>query len=117
MTKYNWKDIPYIKYVAKDKNGQIFGYDEEPFIDDEVDEWVTFGNYALLNRTKENDEFDWRNSLEARPSFDMEKDAVTTAIKNILQDQDFDCGDEILCSVIADKCTKEVFRILFNKEA
>lgn len=43
------------------------------------------------------------------------KDAVETAIKNILQSQDFDCGDEILCSVIAEKCAKEVFRILLKE--
>ena len=37
---------------------------------------------------------------------------IEAIIKNVLQDEDTDCGNEILCSVIAERCAKQILKAL-----
>ena len=37
---------------------------------------------------------------------------IEAIIKNVLQDEDTDCGNEILCSIIASRCAKEIMKAL-----
>lgn len=37
---------------------------------------------------------------------------IEAIIKNVLQDEDTDCGNEVLCSIIASRCAKEILKAL-----
>lgn len=40
------------------------------------------------------------------------KNVLEPIIKNVLRDEDTECGNEVLCSVIAERCAKEILKAL-----
>ena len=40
------------------------------------------------------------------------REHIETIIKNVLQDEDTDCGNEVLCSIIASRCAKQILKAL-----
>lgn len=74
LTKYDWSTMsPIINYIARDKSGQIWGYEQEPRrveVDDDgitIFTWIVDGGkieyYGFCATNYE----DWKNSLEQRP--------------------------------------------------
>jgi hypothetical protein len=71
MTKYNWKEVPeYINWIARDKNGNVWGYQTEPRIVPDVAVWSVRGDAEcdiLGCFTSRGILDDWTESLEERP--------------------------------------------------
>ena len=40
------------------------------------------------------------------------REHIEAIIKNVLQDEDTECGHEILCSIIAERCAKQILKAL-----
>ena len=40
------------------------------------------------------------------------REHIEAIIKNVLQDEDTDCGNEVLCSIIASRCAKQILKAL-----
>lgn len=55
--KYN----PRIEYVAMDENGLWYGYDEQPEVDEDFDEW----KFSSWKVSLEQPEIDWKTTLVA----------------------------------------------------
>ena len=49
---------------------------------------------------------------EHNTNIDDTRAHIEAIIKNVLQDEDTDCGNEILCSIIASRCAKEIMKAL-----
>jgi hypothetical protein len=62
MSRYDWSKAPsWVKYIATDKCGDIWGHEKEPFADG--GEWLSAGRYEKLFTNEH-----WLESLEERPS-------------------------------------------------
>ena len=49
---------------------------------------------------------------EHNTNIDDIREHIEAIIKNVLQDENTDCGNEILCSVIAERCAKQILKAL-----
>ena len=106
-TKYDWRNIPdWVQYVAVDKDGEMFGYEKDPQYHLQGIWGKTNGRYCLLKDFTPCE--NWKDSLEERPKTLGTKEEIETIIKFILQDEDTDCGNEVLCSVIASRCAEQI---------
>ena len=47
-----------------------------------------------------------------KPSIDGTRAHIEAIIKNVLQDEETECGNELLCSIIAERCAKEILKAL-----
>lgn len=112
-TKYNWENIPpRINYIAIDQNSQKHGYINKPMTCTKLKCWLppleeesTFLGYEKCD--------DWLDSLEEHPNrLDGIRTQIGSIIKNVLQDEDTRCGNEILCSVIAERCAAKILKAL-----
>ena len=110
-TKYDWRNIPdWISYVAIDSNGDKYGFEIEPEIHSS-DCWNNnVGQYCLLDNMGPYE--NWKDSLEKRPDTLGTKEEIEQIVKFILQDEDTDCGNEVLCSVIASRCAEQIMERL-----
>ena len=118
-TKYDWRNIPdWISYVAIDSNGDKFGYEVKPKVHIS-DRWTNnigdcwtnnIGRSYLLENVGPCE--NWKDSLEKRPKVLGTKQEIEQIIKFILQDEDTDCGHEVLCSVIASRCAEQIIERL-----
>lgn len=116
-TKYNWVSVPrWVQYIAKNKSRKLYGYSERPsFVGDGWSADI-LRCFAGLSRTAYLDMADssngWEDSLEQRPPLDDTRAHIEAIIKNVLQDENTDCGHEVLCSIIASRCAKEILKAL-----
>ena len=111
-TRYNWVNIPrQIQYIAVDRSGKCYGYVTKPTIRPKSVCWQPFNDEEVifLGDVSYNN---WRNSLEQRPPLDDTRAHIEAIIKNVLQDEDSNCGNEALFSIIASRCTKEIMKAL-----
>ena len=46
--------------------------------------------------------------FEERHTINDTRAHIEAIIKNVLQDEDTDCGNEVLCSVIASRCAEQI---------
>lgn len=106
-SKYDWRNIPdWISYVAIDSNGDKFGYEVKPklhiggFWAKYIGQSYLLGNVGPCEN--------WKDSLERRPKVLGTKEEIEDIVKSVLQDEDTDCGNEIICSVIASKCAEQI---------
>ena len=106
-TKYDWRNIPdRVYYVAIQRNGDKFGYEVAPVLH-ETGYWVSYvGQVFFLDNIGPCE--NWKDSLEKRPDTLGTKEEIETIVKFILQDEDTDCGNEVLCSVIASRCAEQI---------
>jgi hypothetical protein len=110
-TKHNWRNIPdWAQYVAVDSYGQKMAFEREPHIHT-GGFWVSYtGESCLIEQTESAEK--WDNSLEKRPKVLGTKEEIEQIVKFILQDEDTDCGHEVLCSVIASRCAEQIMERL-----
>jgi len=109
-TKHNWVNVPkWAQYQAVDEDGDLYAYEKKPMLSGSF--WL-FDNGVECSRIGKADPTDWENSLEQRPPLDDTRAHIEAIIKNVLQDEDTDCGNEILCSVIAERCAKQILKAL-----
>ena len=67
-SKYDWPSVPkWVKFLAKLKNGECYGFDYKPFIS--VNGWTMeyFGHCEKV-KVKVRFKGDWEDSLESRPN-------------------------------------------------
>ena len=107
-TKYDWRNIPdWVQYIAIDSYGTKVAFEREPNIHT-GGFWVSYvGESCFLEQVEEFSK-NWDNSLEKRPDTLGTKEEIETIVKLVLQDEDTDCGNEILCSVIASRCAEQI---------
>lgn len=110
-TKYDWRIVPdWVNFIAIDRTGDKFGYEVKPklhiggFWAKYIGESILLENIGLCENCKE--------SLEKRPKTLGTKEEIEVIVKFILQDEDTDCGNEILCSVIASRCAEQIMERL-----
>lgn len=110
-TKYDWRNIPdWVNVIAIDEDGQMYGYKKKP-------KYHAFGIwYKASNKYCLLEDFvrceNWKESLEKRPKTLGTKEEIEGIVKFILQDEDTDCGNEVLCSVIASRCAEQIMERL-----
>lgn len=69
----DWSALPkWARWVARDDNGDVYWYSEEPEIDDSMFRWmekneVQYGFSIVPDEYVLHREGDWRESLEQRP--------------------------------------------------
>lgn len=64
-TRYNWDRFPkWVKWIATDPDGRIWGYSSEPKFDKSINAWGDGGSARFFEL---GDATDWQNSLEERP--------------------------------------------------
>ena len=110
-TRYDWRNTPdWVSYIAVQKNGDKFGYDVAPVLH-KTGYWVSYiGQVFFLDNVGRCE--NWKESLERRPKVLGTKEEIEDIIKFVLQDEDTDCGHEILCSVIASRCAEQIMERL-----
>ena len=106
-TKYDWRNIPdWVSYVAIERNGDKFGYEVAPKLHIGGFWAKYFGGSIFLDNIGPCE--NWKESLEKRPNTLGTKEEIETIVKLVLQDEDTDCGNEVLCSVIASRCAEQI---------
>ena len=106
-TKYDWRNIPdWVSYVAIERNGNKFGYEVAPKLHIGGFWAKYFGESIFLENVGPCE--NWKDSLEERPKTLGTKEEIETIVKFILQDEDTDCGNEVLCSIIASRCAEQI---------
>lgn len=110
-SKYDWRNIPdWAQYIAIDSYGHKSAFEREPNIHT-GGFWVSYVGESCFMEQVESSE-NWDNSLEKRPDTLGTKEEIETIVKLILQDEDTDCGNELLCSSIASKCAEQIMERL-----
>ena len=109
--KYDWRNIPdWVSYIAIQRNGDKIGYEVEPVLHG-TGYWVSYvGQVYFLDDVGPCE--NWQDSLEERPKVLGTKQEIEQIIKFVLQDDDTDCGNEALCSVIASRCADQIMERL-----
>ena len=110
-TKYDWRNIPdWAQYVAVDSYNQKMAFEREPYLHI-GGFWATYTGESCIIENVGSCE-NWKESLEKRPDILGTKQEIEQIIKFILQDEDTDCGHEVLCSVIASRCAEQIMERL-----
>ena len=109
--KYNWRNIPdWAQYVAVDSYNQKMAFERKPYLH-VGGFWATYTGESCIIENVDHCE-NWKESLEKRPDILGTKQEIEQIIKFILQDEDTDCGHEVLCSVIASRCAEQIMERL-----
>ena len=107
-TKYDWRNIPdWAQYIAIDSYGTKMAFEREPHAHHKGSFWVSYVGQSFLLENVGHYE-NWKDSLEKRPDTLGTKEEIETIVKFILQDEDTDCGNEVLCSIIASRCAEQI---------
>lgn len=105
-TRYNWEEFPeWANYATTDSGGYLFVWSHKPKMGYLYPGWLfAIGNFRFIKKCDPDE--NWRDSLEQRPSLDDTRESIIAIIKTVLQQIEVDpqdYGEEIACSIIAER--------------